>query len=276
MSERTDLLDADEIRARLPEDARARLRRLEVHGSLDSTSDRLLAVDDLPRGRFDACLAEFQSAGRGRRGRRWIAPFASGLCLSVGWSFREAPAALSALSLAAGVAVLRALGRLGVTGLGLKWPNDVVRGDSKLGGILVDLRGEAAGPTYVVVGVGVNVRLPESARERLAAEGVNVLDLAALGTPPARNALAAALIAELSAALVEFDARKFAAFADEWQAADALAGRPVAVLQGDEILEGRARGVDADGALLLDAGGIRRRIVSGDVSIRPVSDKLTA
>jgi BirA family biotin operon repressor/biotin-[acetyl-CoA-carboxylase] ligase len=271
-----DLLDADEIRARLPEDARARLRRLEVHGSLDSTSDRLLAVDDLPRGRFDACLAEFQSAGRGRRGRRWIAPFASGLCLSVGSNFREAPAALCALSLAAGVAVLRALGRLGVTGLALKWPNDVVRGDSKLGGILVDLRGEAAGPTYVVVGVGVNVRLPASARDQLATDGVNVLDLAALGTPPARNALAAALIAELAAALDEFDARKFAAFADEWRAADALAGRAVAVLQGDEVLEGRACGVDADGALLLDAGGIRRRIVSGDVSIRPVSDKLTA
>ena len=152
-----------------------------MHEALDSTSDRLLAVDDLPSGPFDACLAEFQSAGRGRRGRRWVAPFASGLCLSVGWSYRDAPAALVALSLAAGVAVLRALGRLGIAGLALKWPNDIVRDDSKLGGILIDLRGEAAGPAYVVVGVGVNVRLPASARERLAAEGVDAVDLAALG-----------------------------------------------------------------------------------------------
>lgn len=276
MSGRTDLLDAEDIRARLPDDSRARLRRLEVHESLDSTNDRLLAVEDLPPGRCDACLAEFQSAGRGRRGRRWVAPFASGLCLSVGWKFRDAPAALSALSLAAGVAVLRALGRLGVTGLALKWPNDIVRGDGKLGGILIDLRGDAAGPAYAVVGVGINVRLPVSTREQLAAEGVDALDLATLATPPSRNVLAAALIAALSAALAEYAARGFAAFAQEWQAADALAGRSVAVLQGGGILEGRARGVDAGGALLLEMSGNLRRIVSGEVSVRPVSDTLTA
>lgn len=265
-----DLLDAGAIRHALPPDVRALLRRLDVHESLASTSDRLLAVLDLPAGRLDACLAEFQSAGRGRRGRRWVAPFASGLCLSVGWSYRDAPAALSALSLAAGVAVLRALDRFGITGLSLKWPNDVVRGESKLGGILIDLRGEAAGPAYVVVGVGINVRLPASTREHLAAEGVQALDLAALGPPPARNELAAALIAELAAALAEFGVRGLAAFAEEWQRADALAGRPVVVLQGDQALEGRARGVDVDGALLLEVDGAARRIVSGEVSVRPV------
>ena len=120
--------------AALPPVARDRLRHLEVHEALDSTSDRLLAVDDLPPGRFDACLAEFQSAGRGRRGRRWVAPFASGLCLSVNWNYRDAPATLAALSLAAGVAALRALERLGIGGLSLKWPNDIVPEDRKLGG----------------------------------------------------------------------------------------------------------------------------------------------
>ena len=265
-----DLLDADVIRSRLPQDARGRLRRLEVHEALDSTSDRLLAVDDLPSGQFDACLAEFQSAGRGRRGRRWVAPFASGLCLSIGWNYRDAPAALSALSLAAGVAVLRALGRLGIAGLALKWPNDVVRGDSKLGGILIDLRGEAAGPAYVVVGVGINVRLPASARKRLAEDGVDAVDLAALGPPPARNAIAAALVAELSNALGEYGARGLAAFAEEWQDADALAGRTIAVVHGGQTLHGRARGVDSDGALLLEVDGAPRRIVSGEVSVRPV------
>jgi len=265
-----DLLDADDICSRLPQDARGRLRRLEVHEALDSTSDRLLAVDDLPSGQFDACLAEFQSAGRGRRGRRWVAPFAAGLCLSIGWNYRDAPAAMSALSLAAGVAVLRALGRLGIAGLALKWPNDVVRGDSKLGGILIDLRGEAAGPAYVVVGVGINVRLPASARKRLAEDGVDAVDLAALGPPPARNAIAAALVAELSNALGEYGARGLAAFAEEWQDADALAGRTIAVLHGGQTLHGRARGVDSDGALLLEVDGAPRRIVSGEVSVRPV------
>ena len=265
-----ELLDAAHIRDRLPQAARAMLRNLEVHESLASTSDRLLAVDDLPPGRFDACLAEFQSAGRGRRGRHWVAPFASGLCLSINWSFRDAPAMLGALSLAAGVAALRALGRLGFARLSLKWPNDILSGDAKLGGILIDLRGEAAGPAYVVVGIGINVRLPHAARERLAAEGVEVTDLAALGGTPGRNDLAAVLIAELAQALVEFGARGLAAFAEEWQAADALAGRPVRVLHGGQPLEGLARGVDGDGALLLEVDGARRRILSGEVSVRPV------
>lgn len=265
-----DLLDADEIRDRLPADVAASLRGLEVHESLDSTSDRLLAARGLPPGKFDACLAEFQNAGRGRRGRRWVAPFASGLCLSMSWSYRDAPATLGALSLAAGVATLRALKRLDVAGLSLKWPNDVMQGDAKLGGILIDLRGEAAGPATVVVGIGINVRLPRAARAALAAEGVEVADLASIGVAPARSTLAAILISELHQALVEFGARGMAAFAEEWEAADALAGRAVRVLHGGQQLEGLARGVDADGALLLESGGARRRIVSGEVSVRPV------
>lgn len=265
-----ELLDVAQVRDRLPQAARGMLRNLEVHESLASTSDRLLAVDDLPPGRFDACLAEFQSAGRGRRGRNWMAPFASGLCLSINWNFRDAPAMLGALSLAAGVAALRALGRLGFARLSLKWPNDILSGDAKLGGILIDLRGEAAGPAYVVVGIGINVRLPRAAREHLAADGVDAVDLAAIGRAPVRNELAAVLIAELSQALVEFGARGLAAFAEEWQAADALSGRPVRVLHGGQPLEGFARGVDGDGALLLEVDGARRRILTGEVSVRPV------
>jgi len=264
-----ELLDAAGIRAALPPEAAGRLRHLEVHETLESTSDRLLAIDDLPAGRFDACLAEFQSAGRGRRGRRWIAPFASGLCLSMNWSYRDAPATLGALSLAAGVAALRALRRSGSFGLALKWPNDIVKDDRKLGGILIDLRGEAAGPAYVVIGIGLNVRLPASTRSRLAAEGVDAVDLAALGVPVSRNGLAAALVAELSVALVEYGARGMAAFSTEWRDADALAGRSVAVLQAGRSLEGRACGVDDDGALLLEVDGVPRRIVSGEVSVRP-------
>jgi BirA family biotin operon repressor/biotin-[acetyl-CoA-carboxylase] ligase len=265
-----DLLDADAIRGVLPQWSAGRLRHLEVHEELDSTSDRLLAVHDLPPGRFDACLAEFQCAGRGRRGRRWLAPFASGLCLSVNWSFRDAPAALGALSLASGVAALRALRRLGFQGLALKWPNDIVYGAKKLGGILIDLRGEAAGPAYVVVGVGINVRLPPAMKDVLAGEGLAATDLAEIGPVPGRSFAVSALINELALALEEFGARGMSAFADEWQGADALANRPVRVMQGEQTLEGLARGVDADGALLLDAGDGRRRILSGEVSVRPV------
>lgn len=265
-----DLLDAGTIRAALPLWSAGKLRQLEVHEELDSTSDRLLAVKDLPAGRFDACLAEFQRAGRGRRGRRWLAPFGSGLCLSVNWTFRDAPAALGALSLASGVAVLRALRRLGFRDLALKWPNDIVCGAKKLGGILIDLRGEAAGPAYVVVGVGINLRLPPAVKEALRAEGLEATDLAEIGPLPGRSFAVSALINELALALEEFGVRGMSAFADEWQGADALANRAVRVLQGEQTLEGLARGVDADGALLLDAGDGRRRILSGEVSVRMV------
>jgi BirA family transcriptional regulator, biotin operon repressor / biotin---[acetyl-CoA-carboxylase] ligase len=265
-----DLLDPAAIRGRLPPAALERLRHLEVHASLESTNDRLLAVGDLPPARFDACLAEFQSAGRGRRGRRWVAPFGSGLCLSVGWKYRDAPAALGALSLAAGVAAKRALGRLGFPRLALKWPNDIVQDGGKLGGILIDLRGEAAGAAYVVVGIGINVRLPRPARARLRAAGAQAVDLDSLGRVPPRNAIAAALVAELAAALPEFGDRGLAAFADEWRHADALRGRAVRVMHGDERLDGLARGVDADGALMLEVDGVPRRVLSGDVSVRPV------
>ena len=272
LAEPIDLLDAAAIRRALPQLAAGRLRHLEVHEELGSTSARLLAVTDLPAGRFDACFAEFQTAGRGRQGRRWLAPFACGLCLSVNWTFRDAPAVLGALSLVAGVATLRALRGLGITGLALKWPNDVVHGHRKLGGILIDMRGEAAGPAYVVVGIGINLRLPAAIRAHLRAGGIEPIDLSELpGETPHRNALAAALVNELALALEEFIGRGLAAFADEWRAADALADQPVRILQGSQALEGLARGVDADGALLVDAGGTRRRVLSGEVSVRALT-----
>ncbi len=266
----SDLLDPARIRARLPIVPGEWLRKLEVHEKLASTNDHLLAVNDLPPGRFDACLAEVQSEGRGRRGRRWIAPFASGICLSINWGYRDAPASLGALSLAAGVAVLRALRGQGATKLGLKWPNDIVCPQGKVGGVLVDLRGDAAGPTYLVVGIGINVRLPQATLDELRAAGVDAADLASLELRPGRNHLAAALISELALALSEFGARGMTAFAEEWRAADALAGHRVRVLQGGEPIEGLARGIDADGALLVDVAGESRRILSGEVSVRQV------
>jgi BirA family biotin operon repressor/biotin-[acetyl-CoA-carboxylase] ligase len=166
--------------------------------------------------------------------------------------------------------VLRVLVRQGVCGAGLKWPNDIVHEGRKLGGILIDLRGEAAGPAYVVIGIGLNLRLPARTREALQAEGIQAVDLAAIGATPRRNAAAGALVGELVLALEEFEARGFAAFAEEWRGADALAGRPVRVLQGKQAQDGVARGVDEDGALLLEAGGTRRRVLSGEVTVRAI------
>lgn len=272
------LLDRDVLRDALPETAAARLRELTVVDELESTNDALLAVHDLPPGRFDACLAEYQSRGRGRRGRDWIAPFGSGLCLSVNWSFAEVPPRVSALSLAIGVAITRALAACGVNGAQLKWPNDVLHGGRKLGGILLELRAEAAGPAYVVIGVGLNVSLPPAAYATIGQGGLEPVGLDQLGLAnlPDRTQLAAALVGQLVLALEDFGQHGFAPFAGAWRAADALAAQPVRVLHGEESIDGIARGIDDDGAFVLEVAGRRQRFVSGEVSVRPAAGRSAA
>ena len=268
-----DLLDAPSLCKALPGMAGDRLRTLVVADEIESTNQALLAVDDLPPGRFDVCLAEFQTRGRGRRGREWLAPFGSGICLSLNWCFEEAPPQLAALSLAVGVAIRRALAACGVHGTGLKWPNDILVGLRKLGGVLVELRFEAAGPAYAVVGVGLNTSLHESSRTAILETGLEVTSLHELGldAPPGRTELAAALVGSLAMALDQFEREGFAPFAEEWRAADALRARPARVQRGEEVLEGTARGIDPDGALLLEVDGRISRFVSGEVSVRPAA-----
>lgn len=268
-----DLLDREALLAALPDRARGILRRVELADELASTNETLLAVTDLMPGRADVCLAEFQTEGRGRRGRRWLAPFGSGICLSVGWCFAELPPQLSALSLAVGVAVRRALSGLGIDGVQLKWPNDVLWQGRKLGGILCELRIEAAGPAYVVIGLGLNLRLSPTLRATIAETGIEVasLDEIGAGDLPARSTLAAALVNQLLLALEEFERASFRSFFEEWTAADALAARPARIEHGGTLIEGTARGIDLDGALLLEVGGTIRRFVSGEASLRPVA-----
>ncbi len=265
-----DLLAEQELRAQLGSVVADRLRHLELHDEIDSTNDRLLAAIDLPCGRFDACLAEFQRAGRGRRGRAWIAPFASGLCLSVNWRFPEMPPQLASLSLVAGVAARRALGRVGVEDVALKWPNDLLRGGGKLGGILCELRAESAGPAYIVIGIGLNVCLPVGAAEAIGVSGLPPADLAghAVGKTGFRAELAGALLNQLVLALMEFEHAGLAPFREEWSAVDALRGQPVSLHHAEGIRSGTAEGIDEDGALIFEAAGVRERVVSGEVSLR--------
>jgi BirA family biotin operon repressor/biotin-[acetyl-CoA-carboxylase] ligase len=268
-----DLLDATTVRAELTPPAAAALRNLQVVDELASTNATLLSVTDLPPGRFDLCVAEFQTAGRGRRGRVWIAPYASGVCLSCSWSFRESPPQLSALSLAVGVAVLRALHGAGIVDAQLKWPNDVLLGGRKLGGILCELRAEAAGPAYVVIGVGLNVRLPPAARAAIGTAGLAVTDLAeALREDlPSRSVLVARIATALHAVMHEFGHGGLQALLSEWRGADALRNQAVQVLADGGMRTGIARGIDGDGALKVEFADGVERIVYGEVSLRPVA-----
>jgi len=270
----TTPLDADAVRALLPGTLRAMLREGACAGELDSTNARLLARAAPPAGHFDFLTAEFQTAGRGRRGRSWLAPPGGAVCLSWSWSFEALSPAMGALSLAIGVAALRALRGLGVDGVQLKWPNDLVTPHGKLGGILIEMRTESGGPVQVVVGIGLNVALPAQLRATLADMGTAAADLALLAAPaapPARAGITAALLREGIGAMGEFALRGFAPFLDEYLAADALRDRPV-TLQGSGPVEGGvARGVDPDGALRIEHGGSIHRIIAGEVSVRTSS-----
>jgi len=261
-------LEPGRLWAEIAAPQRSRIQDLELLETVASTNSHLLARTPPAPGYAHVCLAEHQVAGRGRQGRRWVTPPGSGVTLSVGGRLESTAAHATGLSLAVGVAVVRALERAGAGGLALKWPNDVWWSGRKLGGVLVELQGDPA-PLYVVIGVGLNVLLSAPARREIEASGVRVASVAdACARPPSRNRVAGALIDELIALLPRFDSRGFADFHAEWSRLDALAGRRVRVLAARQTLEGRAGGVDEQGALLLDTGAGVERVVSGDVTLR--------
>jgi len=268
------MLDAEQIHAALPADLAHSLGALEVHGELDSTSSELqrrgLAARDL-----SVVLAETQTAGRGRRGREWLSPPGLNLYLSCLKRFDSGFAALSGLSLAVGVIVLRALRELGVAGAGLKWPNDLLatQGEAiggKLAGILVELTGEYQGPCAAVVGIGLNLRLTPALHRQA---GQPACDLASLtgGTPPDRNRVAAALIAALVEGLQQFERFGFGAFVEDFAQSDLLHGRPLLLNGTLGTFEGIGAGVDERGALKVRlADGSLRCIDSADVTVRRI------
>lgn len=255
-------LDEAAIRAQL--DARGVALPVEVLAETDSTSQYLLrAANDGPH----ACLAESQSAGRGRRGRVWVTTPFRNILLSLRWRFDGGPATLTGLSLAAGVAVVRALESFGLKDAGLKWPNDVLLDGRKLAGLLVDVRGEAEGPALVVLGLGLNVHL--AARDAAGIDQPWASLHERLAPPVDRNRLAALLIAELVEALRRYEREGFAPFRSEWERHHLYRDRPVSVHGAQQAVHGTALGVDERGALRVrDARGEVRSFYSGDVSLR--------
>jgi BirA family biotin operon repressor/biotin-[acetyl-CoA-carboxylase] ligase len=266
---RIDLVDAAELRARLAPETAARLARLDVVTEIGSTNRHLLTLPP-PPGRLSVCLAEFQTAGRGRRGRTWSVPLGGGVCLSVGWHFADTPAEVAALTLAVGVVARRVLKATTGIDIELKWPNDLVWDERKLGGILLELSAEAQGGAYVVAGLGLNVALsPESLRD-LSDWPRGAVDLTtALGEPPPRLPLIAALVDALGALFVDYSTTGFADYRSEWRAGDFLRGRAIRLDEAAGAVLGTALGIEADGALVIEtAAGVRRRVVAGDVSVR--------
>ncbi len=264
-------LVADRIREAVGADVRERVRSVEVVWSVGSTNTVLLSRPNPLNGSSEVMLAEYQTAGRGRRGRTWFAPPGGAICLSLSWTFRDVPADLGALGLVIGVCELRALRELGLAHAKLKWPNDILVEDRKLGGVLIELRAESAGPACVVIGIGLNVALGAPLLERIAETGVAPTDLVTAGLEqPARNLIVGRIVASCIRGLLEFERSGLRPFIEDWRDADALRGRMVDVRgAGGDISRGLARGVDLHGALLVEtADNGLKKFISGDVSVR--------
>lgn len=240
--------------------------RLELLESVDSTNRHLLArAAELPVG--SVCLAEAQPAGRGRRGRAWVTTPYHNLIMSFAWRFAAGPAAVTGFSLAAGLACAQALEEYGVTGAGLKWPNDVLWRDRKLAGLLIEVQGEAAGPSFIVVGIGINVCIAPRDATRIDQPWVDLHTI--LDAPVDRNRLAALVIARLHEVCRVFGERGFAPLRAEWERRHVYHGRVVRLIDGAREQSGMVEGVDTDGALVVcNRDGVRRAVHSGEISLR--------
>ena len=270
LSRSIDLLSARTIADALGASAAERLGRLDVFAELDSTNLYLLRAPAPAAGELTACLAEYQTAGRGRRGRRWQTPFGGGLCLSVGWLFDANPRELGALGLAAAVVARRVIGEMTGRCPSLKWPNDLVWADRKLGGVLVELSPLCPGTCHVVIGIGINVSVDVAWLQAVSDWQTGAVDLETMtgGCPPPRNALAGRLIDGLYGLVSTYGMGGFRAHHPEFEAANYLRGSHVAVTQGDRDFSGTVVSVAPDGALILRTASGTRRVLSGDVSVR--------
>ncbi|MGD8339162.1 MAG: biotin--[acetyl-CoA-carboxylase] ligase [Gammaproteobacteria bacterium] len=271
LREPIDWIDPAGIESRLSADHRQRVESLEHAFEIESTNRHLLDGRPPAPAMARIAVAEYQTAGRGRRGRSWTMPPGTGVALSASWQFGPEHGGLEALSLAVGAVARRAVRDVTRLEIGLKWPNDLLVDGAKLGGILVELTPLADGACHAVVGIGINVSVPAAflARASDLPQGACDLATAAPHWPVDRAALAARLIEQLIELFMGFPARGFEPYRPEWLAAHVLNGRPVEMSTQSGTAFGRVVDVAADGALIIEhESGERRRLISGDVTIR--------
>ena len=237
---------------------------VELISIIDSTNQHLLdRVSTLSQGAV--CLAEYQSQGRGRRGRHWVSPFGSNLYLSMYWQLEAGMAAAMGLSLVVGVAVVEALKSLGIEGLKLKWPNDLYYQDRKLAGILVEMSGQAGGAANLVIGMGLNISMPKGT-DGITQPWVSLSEIT--DTLPDRNLLAAALINAWEKALSDYEMYGMHGFVERWNRLDNFLNRPVKLIIGTREITGIVKGINEQGAVLLQTNKGIEAFIGGEISLR--------
>jgi BirA family transcriptional regulator, biotin operon repressor / biotin---[acetyl-CoA-carboxylase] ligase len=240
---------------------------LELHDHLESTNSYLMKQASNGCAHATCVAASLQTKGRGRRGRAWQAGLGASLTFSLLWRFQSGAAALSGLSLAVGVAIIRTLHALGVTEAQLKWPNDVLVNQHKLAGILIELQGDMEGPSAAVIGIGLNLRLPQHVKRHIDQAATDLQSL--MRTPPNPSELLGLLLRHLAEVLNEFETNGFARLREEWITHHAFHKQPVLMLLPDgREAHGVVVDVAADGILLVETPGGIQRFSAGEISLR--------
>lgn len=257
-------LQPERVAAALGPAQQLALDHLLIRQSTTSTNDLLAEYRD---GATRACLAERQTAGRGRGGKAWSSPYGVNLYLSVTRHMSSSPASLSALGLAVGVALAQALSALGAVGLGLKWPNDLWIAGHKVGGILCELRARRQA-SQAVIGLGLNIQMPPALAADIDQPWTRLVDH--MPIRPARSQVAGCCLDAILSALIRYDHHGFAAFHERWRDYDLLAGQAVNLFEGGQVTAAMAHGVGQDGSLQIHAGGQWRSVYAGEASLRPV------
>ena len=261
------LLDLNLIKSGIPASVKQQTEEIILLDTIDSTNryllERLVPSSNKPL----ICLSETQTAGRGRRGRHWVSPYASNLYLSIGWQHAEGPQSFAGLSLAMGVAVMRVLSHYRQPSIGLKWPNDIIANGKKLGGILIEMAGDASGPCSLVVGLGLNIQMPVQLAQDIDQPWVDLSTLLGQSTP-SRNQLAAELITEMCTIINEYPRMGFSQYQAEWQQWDQYNNKVVTLIQGEHQQRGTVTGVDQHGNLLLNTAKGIQTFNAGEISLR--------
>ncbi len=264
LAQSIELLDRTTILQQL--DNPSQLAGLDTFLTIDSTNHYLMhAHADAVQAPW-VVLAEQQTAGRGRRGKSWQSPFAGNIYISLLWRFNQINANFVGLSLVVGVVVCRLLQHLGIEQLGLKWPNDVLCEGKKLCGILIEMRGETHGPYDAVIGIGLNLAMPDEIGRTIDQPWIALQQVAT--TLPARNTLAAKLIDALLESLPAFEEYGLQPFLSDWRSLDQYRDQNVVLHLGENRVAGIERGVDEQGALLVEHNGKLQRYYSGEISLR--------
>ena len=259
-----ELLEKNVISACLAPSAANAITGFVLLKSIDSTNSYLMRQE--PAVGVSVCFAELQTAGRGRRGRQWVSPFASNIYLSLRLSINGGLGAFEGISLAVGVAVARALHELGVVDIQLKWPNDVLWSGKKLGGILIEVVGDPSGVCHLVVGLGLNLKTEKSMSSAIDQPWIALDKI--LPVLPNRNKVAACLLNHIVPLLNNYEVEGFSSYKSEWESLNAHANQLVDLYVGLVRLSGLMRGVNAVGALLLETDKGVEVFHGGEVSLR--------